>query len=402
MHATMLAAAELMPARYQMAFSLGFHIVLSCFGVAFPALMFVAHRRGIKGDQDALDLARKWSKVAAVLFAVGAITGTVLSLEMGMLWPGLMETYGDVLGLPFAMEGIAFFLEAIFMGIYLYGWKGLPPKVHLYTLVPMMITGVFGTFCVVAANAWMNAPTGFTQLPDGTITDVDPVAAMFNNALWGQFVHMWVATFIVCGFLVASVYAVGMLRGRRDRAHRVGFTIAIAFAAVASFVQPLVGHVTGGRLATEQQSKLAAMELATTTESHAPLTIMGFLIDGEVRWGIDIPDIGSLIAGGSFDAVITGFDEIPPEDRPPANIVHWAFQAMVGCSMALAGLGVWWLFRRRHGRDDPDRVFDSVWFLRATAVSGLVAVLALWCGWTTTEVGRQPWIVYGTCAPRKR
>lgn len=392
-----VAAQELMAARYQMAFSLGFHIILSCFGVAFPALMFVAHRRGLRGDADALALAKKWSKVSAVLFAVGAVTGTVLSIEMGLLWPGLMTTYGDVLGLPFALEGIAFFVEAIFVGIYLYGWKGLPPRVHILTLIPMIVSGVFGTFCVVAVNAWMNAPSGFTQLADGTVTDVDPWAAMFNNATWGQFAHMWVATFVVCGFLVASVYAVGMLKGRTDRAHRVGFTIAFTFGAVAALAQPLVGHLTGGRLATEQPSKLAAMELAVDTRSEAPMIIGGFLIDDEVRGAIEIPRIGSLVAGGSLDAVITGFDQIPVDEQPPANIVHWSFQTMIGASFTMIAISAWWVWRRRrHGAGDGEgpAVFDSVWFLRAAALTGVLAVVALEAGWITTEVGRQPWIVY--------
>ncbi len=392
----LLAANELLAARYQMALSLGFHIVLSCFGVAFPAMIYVVHRRGIRNDDhDALLLAKRWGKAAAVLFAVGAVSGTILSFEMGLLWPGMMSTYGDVIGLPFALEGIAFFLEAIFIGIYLYGWGRLKPEVHLRTLIPIMASGLFGTFCILAVNAWMNAPAGFTQLPDGTVTDVDPVAAIFNDALWGQFAHMYVATFIVTGFLTAGVYAVGMLRGRRDRLHRIGFTVPFVFAAAFAVVQPFVGHLTGDRLIDDQPSKLAAMELATETESRADLIIGGFLVDGEVVGGISIPDIGSLIAGGSFDAVITGFDQIPEDERPPANIVHWSFQIMIGAGFAMIGVAAWYVWRRRRHRDDPDRVFDDPWFLRATVVAGGLAVIAMEAGWITTEVGRQPWIVYG-------
>ena len=392
----LLAANELLAARYQMALSLGFHIVLSCFGVAFPAMIYVVHRRGIRNDDhEALLLAKRWGKAAAVLFAVGAVSGTILSFEMGLLWPGMMSTYGDVIGLPFALEGIAFFLEAIFIGIYLYGWGRLKPEVHLRTLIPIMASGLFGTFCILAVNAWMNAPAGFTQLPDGTVTDVDPLAAIFNDALWGQFAHMYVATFIVTGFLTAGVYAVGMLRGRRDRLHRIGFTVPFVFAAAFAVVQPFVGHLTGERLIDDQPSKLAAMELATETESRADLIIGGFLVDDEVVGGISIPDIGSLIAGGSFDAVITGFDEIPEDERPPANIVHWSFQIMIGAGFAMIGVVAWYVWRRRRHRDDPERVFDDPWFLRATVASGALAVVAMEAGWITTEVGRQPWIVYG-------
>jgi cytochrome bd ubiquinol oxidase subunit I len=393
----MIAANELMAARYQMALSLGFHIILSCFGVAFPAMIYVVHRRGLRNDDpDALALAKKWGKASAVLFAVGAVSGTILSFEMGLLWPGLMSTYGDVMGLPFAMEGIAFFIEAVFLGIYLYGWGRLRPEVHLRTLLPMMAAGLFGTFCILAVNAWMNAPSGFTQLPDGTITDVDPLAAMFNDALWPQFLHMWVAAFVVAGFLTASVYAVGMLRGRRDRAHRLGFTVPFTFAVIAVLFQPVIGHVAGLRLAEGQPAKLAAMELAVETESRAPLVIGGVLVDGEVRGGIRIPAVASLLAGNSFDTVITGLEDIPEDEHPPVNIVHWSFQTMVGAGTAMIAIGAWWWVRRRRDRsEDGSGVFESVWFLRAAVAAGALGVIALEAGWVTTEVGRQPWIVWG-------
>lgn len=392
-----IAADELMAARYQMALSLGYHIILSCFGVAFPAMIYVVHRRGLRhDDSDALALAKKWGKTSAVLFAVGAVSGTILSFELGLLWPGMMSTYGDVIGLPFALEGIAFFIEAVFIGIYLYGWGRLRPEVHLRTLLPIMAAGLFGTFCVVAVNAWMNAPAGFTQLSDGTITDVDPIAAMFNDALWPQFLHMWVAAFAVAGFITAAVYAVGMLRGRRDHAHRLGFTVPFTFAVVAVLFQPIIGHIAGLRLAEDQPAKLAAMELAVETEDRAPVLIGGVLIDGDVRGGIEIPAIGSLLAGNSFDTVITGFDDIPDDEEPPANIVHWAFQTMVGAGIAMIAIGAWWWVRRRRDRSgDGSGVFESVWFLRAAVGAAALSVVALEAGWTTTEVGRQPWIVHG-------
>ncbi len=393
MSTPLIAANELMAARYQMALSLGFHIILSCFGVALPAMIYVLHRRGLRNDDaEALALAKKWAKASAVLFAVGAVSGTILSFEMGLLWPGLMSTYGDVIGLPFALEGVAFFLEAIFLGIYLYGWDRLSPEVHLRTLIPIMAAGVFGTFCILTVNSWMNAPTGFTLLPDGTVTDVDPIGAMFNDALWPQFLHMWVATFVVTGFLVASVYAVGMLRGRTDRAHRLGFTVPFVFAAIGAVMQPAIGHVAGTRLDTQQPSKLAAMELATETETNAPVILGGVLIDGEVKGGIEIPKLASLLAGNSFDTEIIGFDQIPDDEEPPANVVHFAFQAMIGAGTTMIGIVGWWLWRRR--RHGADAVFESVWFLRAAVAAGPLAVLALEAGWVTTEVGRQPWIVY--------
>jgi cytochrome d ubiquinol oxidase subunit I len=386
-------AGDLMAARYQMALSLGFHIVLSCFGVAFPALIFIAHRRGLRGDADAMVLARRWSKVSAVLFAVGAVSGTVLSFEMGLLWPGLMSRFGDVLGLPFALEGIAFFLEAIFLGIYLYGWDRLPPRLHIMMLLPMMATGVFGTFCVLAVNAWMNAPSGF-RMENGEVVDVDPLAAMFNDALWPQFLHMWVAAYMVVGFVVAAVYASGLLRGRRDRLHRLGLTLALTFATVGAVVQPFIGHVAGMRLGTQQPAKLAAMELATETEDHAPIVLGGLLIDGEVRYGIEIPNIGSWLARGSVDREVVGLDRIPDDDEPPVNVVHVAFQVMVAIGTGLAVLGVGAAVLRRAWKRRGRELTDSRRLLWLVVLSGPASVIALEAGWTVTEVGRQPWIVH--------
>lgn len=379
-----------MAARYQMALSLGFHIVLACFGVALPALIYVLHRRGIRHDDaDALVLAKKWAKVSAVLFAVGAVSGTILSFEMGLLWPGLMSTYGDVIGLPFALEGIAFFTEAVFIAIYLYGWGRLSPRVHLNTLIPIMISGAFGTFCIISVNAWMNAPAGFDLDANGEVIDVRPLEAMFNSAVLGQSVHMFVAAYVVTGFLVAAVYAIGMLKGRDDHRHRLGFAVAMAFAGIAAVVQPFVGHLTGDRLAEEQPSKLAAIELATETETRAPLVIGGILVDDEVRFAIEIPVLGSLVATNSLNGEVPGLDEFPPDEQPPANVVHLAFQTMVGAGTVMAAVAVWyWWRKRRH--DDP----HSPWLLRAVVACGGLAVIALQAGWVTTEVGRQPWIVY--------
>jgi cytochrome d ubiquinol oxidase subunit I len=386
----MVLADQLLAARYQMALSLGFHIVLSCLGVAFPALIFVAHRRGLRSnDPIALSLARRWSKVAAVLFAVGAVSGTILSFEMGLLWPGLMSQYGDVIGLPFALEGIAFFVEAIFIGIYLYGWDRLPPRVHLYTLIPMMVSGVFGAFCVLAVNSWMNAPSGF-RLVGGKVVDVDPLAAIFNKALPMQFLHMLLAAYMVTGFLVASVYAAGMWRGRRDHRHRLGFLVAFGFASVASLIQPVVGHVAGMRLATQQPEKLAAIDLAIDTKQNAPLTIGGALIDGRARGGIEIPGVGSILARAGFNRPVRGLNDFAVDDRPPVNVVHWSFQSMValGTLLALGSLAFW--LRRRRGHDP----FASRWTMRLAMLAGPASVLTLELGWITTEVGRQPWMVY--------
>lgn len=381
----------LLPARQQMALSLGWHIVLACFGVAFPAMIFVMHLRGIlRDDPVALGLAQRWAKVSAVLFAVGAVSGTVLSFEMGLLWPGLMGTFGDVLGLPFAFEGLAFFVEAIFLGIYLYGWGRMPPKQHVLMVLPMAVTGVVGTYCVVAVNAWMNVPTGF-RIVDGEVVDVEPWAVLFNQHAFLQFAHMWVAAYLVAGFTIAGVYAVGMLRGRRDRHHRLGFLVPFVFATVAAVVQPFVGHVLGAGLDERQPAKLAAFELAETTESPSPLRLGGVLVDGEVRYAVDVPYLGSLIAMGSVDEPVPGLDTIPEDERPPVNLTHGAFQVMVGIGTLLMGAVLLYWFLRWRGRD----LLDHRWFLRFVAAAGPLAVLALEAGWVATEVGRQPWIVHG-------
>jgi cytochrome bd ubiquinol oxidase subunit I len=372
----------------QMAFSLGSHIVLACFGVAFPAMIWVVHRRGLRGDAVALGLAKRWSKVAAVLFAVGAVSGTILSFEMGLLWPGLMGDYGDVIGLPFAFEGLAFFTEAIFLGVYLYGWNRLPPRVHLATLIPIAVSGVVGTFCILSVNAWMNTPSGF-RIVNGEVVDVDPWAAMLNDAVWLMFVHMLLAAYIVVGFVVAGVYAVGMLRGRRDAHHRLGFVVPFAFASVAALLQPVTGHLLGQFLVDRQPEKLAAMELSLEPERDAPLVLGGVLVDGEVIGGIRIPKVASFLAGNSFDTVVPGIGQVPEDERPPANAVHLSFQAMVGIGSALALFAVWFWWRRRH--HDP---LASTWFLRLAVLAGAASIVALELGWITTELGRQPWIVY--------
>src|SRR4051794_11687581 len=304
--------AQLLPAREQMAFTLGFHIVLVPFGVAFTFLMLVANYRGIRhGDADALLLAERWSKVSAVLFAVGAVSGTVLSFEMGLLWPGLMGRYGAAYGLPFGVEGIFFFLEAIFVAIYIYGWGRLRPWPHFWSGVPVTLAGLGGTASVVAANSWMNQPAGIT-VRNGRVVDVDPVRVFLNDAFWYEALHMFLAAYIVAGFVVAGVYAAGMLKGRTDRYHRLGFLIAFTTAAVVMPVQILVGDVAGREVFRLEPAKFAAIEALPTTATHVPEVIGGVLLDGKVRYGLEIPYGASLLAGFSPSTRIKGLDAIPP------------------------------------------------------------------------------------------
>jgi cytochrome d ubiquinol oxidase subunit I len=390
---TLLAASsELTPARSQMAFTLGFHIVLASLGVAFPAMMLIANYIGLRrNDADALELAQRWSKVAAVTFAVGAVTGTVLSFEFGLLWPVFMDRFGEVFGVSFAIEGVFFFLEAIFITIYIFGWKRLSGWAHFWTGVPIVICGIGGAFSVVAVNSWMNQPDGFTLGANGQVTNVDPLDAIFNRATAYEVPHMILAAYLVTGFLIASVYAVGMLRGRRDRHHRLGLLIPLTVAAIVTPIQFAVGDTAARSIADDQPVKFAAMECVQTTHRDVTEYLGGRCTSSGIKGGIGIPGLDSWLVGFSTDTKVTGLDSVPPSDRPPANtMLHWAFDAMVGICTLLIGLGLWlglaW-WRRRDA-------FPSRWFLRATAASGVAAIVALECGWIVTEVGRQPWVVY--------
>jgi cytochrome bd ubiquinol oxidase subunit I len=396
--ATLAAAVDPVPwARAQMAFTLMFHIILVPLGVSWAAMTLIANYRAIKhSDRDALMLAQRWSKYMAVTFAVGAVTGTVLSFEFGLLWPRFMGQWGEAFGVPFAFEGLFFFTEAIFIAIYIFGWRRLKPWAHFWTGVPIVIAGIFGSVSVVAANAWMNAPSGFTQDDSGAVTEVDPLQVIFNDSMPLQAAHMVVAAYLVGGFLVASVYATGMLRGRVDRYHRLGFTIAFTVAAIATPIQMGVGDQLARWVYNNQPVKFAAIELVPTTSSDVPETILGRLNeDGTVSGGIPIPGLASWLSDPSTGraTVVQGLDTVPEDERPTVrqvNIVHLAWDVMVGLGTLLFLLSVWyaasWIFRRR--------MPASRLFLWAAAASGVLSVIAMEAGWIVTEVGRQPWIVY--------
>jgi len=390
-----LAASEsnLLAAREQMAFTLGFHIVLSCIGVALPATMLVANYYGLrKGDERALELARRWSKAMAVTFAVGAVTGTVLSFEFGLLWPQFEHRFGSVFGVAFAIEGIFFFLEAIFLAVYIYGWKRLRPWAHFWAGMPMVVTGIGGAFSVVAANAWMNQPQGFTLNRAGEVVDVEPLKVLFNPATGYEVVHMILAAYMVVGFLVASIYAVGMLKGRRDRLHRLGLVIPLTIACIATPLQLFVGDTAARGVADHQPAKFAAMECIQETGTNQTEYLGGVCTKDGVKGAIGIPGLDSFLVGWSTDTKVTGLNDIPADERPPVNtFIHLSFDTMVGIGSALFLLALWFAFAWWRRRDIP----QTPWFLRAVAVSGAGAIVALWAGWIVTEVGRQPWIVQG-------
>lgn len=379
-------------ARQMQALSLAVHIPIVCFGIAFPAMfLFVEGLYLRTGDATYKALAKRWSKVALVLFAVGVVTGTILSFEFGLLWPEFMASFGEVFGVAFGLEGISFFVEAIFIAIYVYGWDRLPRRTHFLTGVPVVISGFAGTFFVLSVNSWMNNPQGF-DLVDGKVTDPRPWEAMFNPNLWHEVVHMYLAGYIVAGFIVAGVYAYAHLRGRRDKYHRTALVVALSFAALAAPVQVIVGDWAARQVGKTQPVKLAAFEGLTKTQKGAPFTLGGLYDDktGEVDYGIEIPWLLSLLSQHNPTAEVTGLDSVRPEDRPPVNVVRIAFQTMVGIGTGLALLGfiflLTWLRKRRLPR--------TRLFYLAVMAAGPAAFVAMISGWIATEVGRQPWIVY--------
>ncbi len=383
----------LLEARQMQALSFAVHIPLVCFGVAFPALVLGMEWLGRRsGDGVLLLLARRWSKAMIALFAVGVVTGTILSFELGLLWPEFMATYGDVFGLAFALEGFSFFVEAIFIAIYVYGWDRLSPRAHMLAGIPVVVAGFTGSLMVISVNGWMNHPGGF-RVEDGRTVDVDPIRALFGNSyFWHEMVHMYLAAFLVAGFVTASVYAVARLRGRADRYVRVAMGVPLVVAAIAAPAQVVVGDWAARSVAENQPTKLAAFEGVGHTESGAPLHIGGWYDEdkGEVRYGLKVPNLLSLLAFHDPNATVQGLDRVPTTDRPPVNVVRLAFSTMVaiGTLMAVFGVGllvVWW--RRR-------TLPEGRWFMRTVAALGPLSVVALIAGWVTTEVGRQPWVVY--------
>jgi cytochrome d ubiquinol oxidase subunit I len=374
-----------------MATTLGFHIILACFGIAFPTIVLTAEYLGLKRSDDvAMLLAKRWSQALGVLVAVGTVTGTVLSFEMGLLWPGLMRQFGAVIGLPFGLEGVFFFLEAIFTAVYLYGWRRLSGWAHFWSGIPIAVSGVFGATSVIAANSWMNQPSGLT-LRNGHVVAVDPWKVFLNRAAAYETPHMILAAYMVVGFVVASVYAFGILKGRRDRYHQLGFSIPFTIAAALTPLQILVGDTAARAVAANQPIKFAAMEYVVRTARGVPEYLGGIYKNGRVSFGLRIPDFDSLLVGFSPHTKIVGLDAVPPGDRPPAwTLIHLSFDAMVGMAFLLLLAGLWALVGWRRWHASP----RTRWFWRLAVVCGPAALVAMECGWIVTEVGRQPWVVY--------
>ena len=384
---------DLVAARLQMAVSLGFHIVFACIGMTMPVLMAFSEWKWLRtGKQVYLDITKAWSKGVAIFFAVGAVSGTVLSFELGLLWPQFMQHAGPIIGMPFSWEGTAFFIEAIAIGIFLYGWNRLNKWVHWLSGVIVGISGVLSGIFVVAANAWMNSPAGFDWV-DGKAENIDPVAAMFNDAWLSQSIHMTLAAFVATGFAVAGVHAYLLIKDRTNLFHRKAVKMALIFASVSALLQPLSGDFSAKDIARRQPSKLAAAEALYKTSKPADLIIGGIPNDKEetVDYAIHLPGFLSFLAHGDFQSEVTGLDKFPKDERPPVLITHLAFQVMVGIGSFLALTGLLFLiFSARWSH-----LLDKKWWLMLIAFTTPLGFIAVEAGWTVTEVGRQPWIIYG-------
>ena len=380
-------------ARSQMAMSLAFHIVFAALGIGMPLLMAVAEGMYLRTQQPVyLDLSKRWSRGTAILFAVGAVSGTVLSFELGLLWPGFMAKAGAIIGMPFSLEGFAFFTEAIFIGVYLYGWNRLSPLLHWISGLIVAISGIFSGIFVVTANAWMNAPAGF-KMVDGKITDIDPIAAMLNPASLHEVLHMTLAAFVATGFAVAAVHAFFLLRDRNSLFHRSALGIALAVACLSIPLQIVSGDHSARIVGRLQPAKLAAMEAHYHTQTGAPLLIGGIPHD-ETRttdYALHIPHGLSLLLADNLDAKVVGLEEFPKSNWPNVRIVHWSFDIMVAAGMAMLVLALWsgWLWWKRR------KLADHPGLLRALVAAGPLGFVAIEAGWVVTEVGRQPWIIYG-------
>lgn len=384
---------DFLAARSQMALSLGFHIIYACIGMVMPFFMAVSHYKWLKTNNEVYkNITKAWSKGVAIFFATGAVSGTMLSFELGLLWPRFMEHAGPIFGMPFSLEGTAFFIEAIALGFFLYGWNKLNKWFHWFTGMVVGVSGLASGILVVAANAWMNSPTGFDYV-NGQYLNIDPIQAMFNKAWFTQALHMCLAAFTATGFAVAGVHALMILRKQNQDFHYKAFKIAAVFATIGALLQPISGDISAKDVAKRQPAKLAAMEALYHTQKPAPLLIGGIVDEEkkEVKMAFEVPYALSFLAHGDFNAEVKGLDQIPENEHPPVAITHYAFQMMVGIGSLLVLLSLTYymvLWRKK-------AIIDRRWLLRLFVVAIPLGYIALEAGWVVTEVGRQPWIIYG-------
>lgn len=383
---------DFLAARSQMALSLGFHIIFACIGMVMPFFMAVSHYYYLKTKNETYkNITKAWSKGVAIFFATGAVSGTALSFELGLLWPEFMKHAGPIFGMPFSLEGTAFFIEAIALGFFLYGWDRFNPWFHWVTGVVVGISGMVSGILVVAANAWMNSPSGFDYI-NGEYLNIDPIQAMFNDAWFSQALHMSIAAFIATGFAVAGVHAFMILKGKNIEFHTKSFKIAAIFGCVAALLQPISGDISAKDVAQRQPAKLAAMEAHYHTEKRAPFIIGGIVNEKEekVDYAIKVPGLLSLLAFNDIEAEVAGLDKIAKEDRPPVAITHYAFQVMIGLGMIMMLIALIYLIALWKKK----QWLNQRWLLKLFAIATPMGFIAVEAGWIVTEVGRQPWIIY--------
>ena len=383
---------DLFAARSQMALSLGFHIIFACIGMVMPFFMATSHYKYLKtGNPLYKDLTKAWSKGVAIFFVTGAVSGTMLSFELGLLWPEFMLHAGPIFGMPFSLEGTAFFIEAIALGFFLYGWGKFKPWFHWFTGVVVGISGLASGILVVAANGWMNSPSGFDYV-NGEYLNIDPIQALFNDAWFSQALHMTLAAFTATGFAVAGIHAYMMLKKKNIEFHRKAFHIALIFGGIAALLQPISGDISAKDIAVRQPVKLAAMEAHFETEKGASLIIGGVPDEEakEVNYALKIPGALSFLAHGDFESEVIGLDQFPEENHPPVMVTHFAFQIMVGLGMVMMGLALLFFLSNWKKKE----WLKANWFLWLFALATPLGFIAVEAGWTVTEVGRQPWIIY--------
>ncbi len=386
--------SDLLAARAQMGTSLAFHIIFAALGVGLPLLLCIAEGLALwRKDATWMTLTRRWTKAFALLFAIGAVSGTILSFEIGLLWPTYTKFSGSIIGLPFALEGFAFFLEAIFLGLYLYGWERLSPRTHWLCSFPLWISGAFSAWFIVSANSWMNTPAGF-QISHGQVTGINPLQAILNPSTPYETTHMLLAAYVATGFGIAAVYAIHILRGKRGAYYRKGLLLGMALGAIAIPLQIFTGDLSARSLVGLQPAKLAAMEGVFHTEQGAPIKIGGIVDDktGQVLYTFEIPDGLSILGKGDPHATITGLDKFAPQDQPDPFFVHPSFDGMVGSGFFVLFIaGLFWLLYFRRNRVVPENRL----LLWGIVLSGPLSFVAIELGWMVTELGRQPWVIYG-------
>ncbi|MGD0584550.1 MAG: cytochrome ubiquinol oxidase subunit I [Oryzomonas sp.] len=384
---------NIVSARALMGISLGFHIIYSTIGVGLPLLLMIAEWLSLRtGDELYHQLARRWIRPAGVLFAIGAVSGTVLSFELGLLWPRFMAFSGPLIGLAFSMEGFAFFTEAIFLALYIYGAQRLSRGMLFFCTIPLTVASAASAAFVISANAWMNTPAGFT-LANGVLADIHPMQAFANPAWAHEAVHGTLAAYVATGFAMSGVSAAALLRGRNRDLNKLALTLSLAVASVCLPLMLISGDWAATTLAVQQKPKLAAMEALFNTTRGAPLIIAGWPdpASGKVLFGIKIPRMLSLLAHRDLDAVVEGLDAFPPGTAPDPQLVHPFFDLMVGSAFIMMGTAAWFWRQRWRRRE----VAQDTWLLRAVLFASPFGMIALESGWLVTEFGRQPWIAQG-------